>query len=1059
MKNLMLFLTALFMSCHVMAQQTTVTGIVTDATDGSPVIGANILVKGTSAGAISDIDGNFSVNIPSGYNVLVITCIGYKSQEIVLTPGQRVQNIALREDSELLEEVVVVGYGTSRKVDITGSVSSVSGEDLKKTIATNLDQMMQGKISGVQITQNSGAPGGAASIRIRGAGSINNSNEPLYIIDGVPFSGKGTDIIGFEWAGGTNGQSKVNPLSAIAPSDIVSIDVLKDASATAIYGSDGANGVIMVTTKRGKEGRTNINYDGYLSMQNVAKKVDMMNLREYAQYQLEVCEFLQRTPDAFYGDPSILGKGTDWQDEIFRTAMIQSHQLSIDGGNDRIQFAASGGWMEQEGIIIGSDFTRFNSRLNIDATIYKWLKAGSSLAFTHTEETITNNDGSDGVIMQALTMQPSIPVYNFDGTWAGPNDIYGASQYNPVWLAKMKNNGLERNQVTGSFFLSIDPIKALNIRSEYSFNYTNSHNMAFVPSYSFGIVSNDINQIRDRTDQSSYWLWKNYATFTKSIDKHKFSAMGGMEVSESNWLGSSITKQSLSSNDIHVITSDGEFKNNDGWKDKYTKASFFGRINYNFDERYLLTATMRADGSSKFGPNNKWGYFPSVALAWRINNEAFLKGNEYISNLKLRLGYGQVGNSQIDNYLYGAAMTRMNTPFGTGYRMRNIANPDLGWEAAEQYNLGLDLGLFNERISLALDFYQKDSRNLLLQVPVPSYLGGTEWNDVQTPMVNIGKTRNKGVDITLNTVNIESKNFTWNTNLTFSLNRNEVLALNDDTQKLYGKVDWWSEFQSATVTMVGQPIGVFYGYVAERLFTSKEDILNSAVQVNDPTVNVEAGERPRNLYNQNTGVYVGDIKFKDLNKDGVIDDADQQVIGDPNPDFTFGFTNTFRYKGFDLGITLTGAYGFDILNYARFRTEGMTSIWDNQANKVTERAQVGKDGNGEAYLINTSTMVPRPSTNDFNRNNRMSTRFIEDGSYLRIQNISIGYNLPASLVRKISLQSLRVYVNAQNLYTFTSYSGYDPEIGAYNQSSMLQNIDRGRYPTPRSITFGLNIGL
>jgi TonB-linked SusC/RagA family outer membrane protein len=535
--------------------------------------------------------------------------------------------------------------------------------------------------------------------------------------------------------------------------------------------------------------------------------------------------------------------------------------------------------------------------------------------------------------------------------------------------------------------------------------------------------------------------------------------MVGTEISASDWGGQQIVKQNLSTNEIHVITQDGEFVAgpSNGWKDRSTTVSAFGRLNYNYDERYLLTLTLRGDASSKFGMNHKWGYFPSTALAWRISNEDFLKDNNYLSNLKLRLGYGQVGNSNIGTYLYGSTMQSITTPFGIAYRMRNIANPDLRWEASEQYNAGLDVGVFHERISLSVDAYQKDTKDLLLQVSVPSYLGGSGYNDVQTPMVNIGQVRNRGIDITLNTVNIEQRNFNWSSNLIFSLNRNKVIALNDDQQILYGNVDWWAEFQTATMITVGQPLGIFYGYVVDRLFTDKEDILGHALQIEDPTA------PGVNLYNQNTGIYVGDIKYKDISgpggkPDGIIDDYDQTIIGDPNPDFTFGFTNTFKIKNFEIGLSLTGSYGADILNFARFRTEGMTSIWDNQANAVTKRAQVGADANDNKYLLNPETSMPRPSTNDFNRNNRMSTRFIEDGSFLRIQNLSLAYHIPAALIKKAGIQNLKVYANVQNLYTFTNYSGYDPEVGAYNQSALLQNIDRGRYPTPRSITLGLNIG-
>lgn len=1053
-KNLLLTV-LLLTSALLSAQPIGVRGTIISSSDSSPVVGAFVGVKGNnSIITATDIDGNFSLSQVPQDAILVISMMGFEEMEVSVN-GRSIINISLKESVEFLEQVVVVGYGSMKKSDLTGSVSSIKSDRLNESIITNADQFLQGRVAGVQITQNSGAPGGASSIRIRGASSINNTNEPLYIIDGIPFAGSGNEIGGFEWSGGTNGQRYVNPLSAIAPSDIVSIDILKDASATAIYGANGANGVILITTKRGKAGQTNISYDGFVTAQQVAKKLDMMNLREYAQYQLELGEFIQQTPNEAFRDPSILGKGTDWQDEIFRTALMHSHQLSFTGGSEKVQFALTGGYMTQDGIVIGSDFNRFNTRVNIDGNVYRWLKVGGSLAFSKTKETITNNDGTDGVIMQALTMQPNIPVYNFDGTWAGPNSVNGASQYNPVWLAMMKNNLYQRERIMANFYLSADLLKGLNFRSEFGFDSNNNNNTAFVPTYSFGVITNNINQVLQRYDNSYYWIWKNYATYDVKVDKHTFIAMAGAELSQSTWSGHQFIKQNMTTDDIKMMTNDGDFVSNRGWAGRGTMASFFARINYNYNEKYLLTATFRADGSSKFGPNNKWGYFPSVSLAWRINNENFFKNsfmNGFVSNLKLRVGYGQVGNSNIGNYLYGSAMQSINTPLGTGYHMKNIANPDLKWEASESYNIGLDMGFLDERISVTADIYQKDTKDLLLQVSVPSYLGGTQWNDIQTPMVNIGKTRNKGLDITINTLNISREKFSWNSHLVISMNRNKVLALNDPNQKLFGAVDWWSEFQTATITQVGSPIGVFYGYVAEGIFKSEEDVLKHAVQVADPN------NSKLNLFNQNTGVYIGDIKFKDLNKDGVIDEKDQKIIGDPNPDLTLGFSNNFTLGQWDLGLVLTGAYGFDILNFARTRTEGMTSIWDNQSTAVNNRALVGTDEIGNKYLINTGTDTPRPSTNDFNRNNRMSTRFIEDGSYLRIQNISVGYRLPSAFVKRMGIQSFKLYLNIQNLYTLTNYSGYDPEIGAYNQSALLQNIDRGRYPSPRSVTFGVNIG-
>lgn len=1060
MNKLTLLILSLFLSVQVMAQAQRVSGTVTSATDGQPLPGVGVIEKGTTNGVSTDLDGSFTITLRGGAPaVLVFQCLGYAPQEIAVQKGQSALDVKLADDTQIVEDVVVIGYGTVKRSDVTGSVASVSADKLKTTAITNADQMLQGRVSGVQVTQNSGAPGGAASIRVRGAASITSSNEPLYVIDGIPFSGDGTDIGGFDWAGGSNGQSKVNPLSTIAPSDIVSMDVLKDASATAIYGAAGANGVVIINTRRGEKGSVKLNYDGQFAVQTAAKKIEMMNLSQYAQYQKELSQLYPAVDvDEAFLDPSILGEGTDWQDAIFRTAYMHSHSLSLSGGSEKFQFAASAGYMNQDGTIDGSSFERYNARFNGDGTVNSWLKAGGSLAFTHTDEIITRQDGNDGVIMQALTMQPSVPVYDFEGNFAGPTSIYGSSAYNPLWQARMQNNSLVRNRVMGNFYLQVDPVKNLNIRSEFGYDLSDNKNKSFIPSYDFGNgVANSLNQMYQREEHSIFWIWKNFATYNVTFcKKHNLSVMAGFEAQKSAWEGISLRKTGFSTNDIPVMTEDGTFGSNSGWKDEATKASVFGRVNYNYDERYLLTATLRADGSSKFGSNHVWGYFPSAAFAWRISNEQFLRNSQTVSNLKLRLGYGKVGNDNIGTYKYGSTMLAMLSPFtGSAYRVLNISNPDLMWEASEQYNVGLDLGLWNNRLTITLDAYQKQSQKLLLQVSVPSYLGGSDQWDIQTPVVNIGQTRNRGFDLSINAVPVQKGDFAWNSTLVVSLNRNKVMALNDDSQVLYGGIGTYfsAAFNTASLIKVGQPMGVFYGYVTDGYFEDEQDVLSSAVQVED-------GSNPGlNLYNKTSGVWVGDVKFKDLNNDGRIDDNDQTIIGDPNPDFTFGFNNTFTYKNLELTVGLTGVCGGDILNVARYRTEAMNNQWDNQSVRVINRAQIGVDEAGNARLLNGSAATaPRPALNDINGNNRMSDRWIEDGSYLRIQNITLGYNLPQRWLKKCGIASIRVYATLQNVYTWTGYSGYDPEIGAFNQSALMQNYDVGRYPTPRMYTFGLNIG-
>lgn len=1059
-KVVRMLMAAIFaVTCMSMQAQTTVTGTVTDSS-GEPVIGASVVEKGKSNGAATDIDGNYTITVSGPNASLVFSYVGCESQTVALK-GRTKVDVTLADSREALDEVVVVGYGTQRKSDITGSVARISEDQMKQSIVTNADQMLQGRVAGVQVTQNSGAPGGATSIRIRGASSLNSSNEPLYIIDGVPMNTSGSDIGGFDWAGGTNGQTKVNPMAAIAPTDIVSIDVLKDASACAIYGAAGANGVVLVTTRRGSAGHNTVTYDGYVAWQTTAKRLDMMNLREYATYQQSLLAdgvLNDKTIDPTYLDTSLLGKGTDWQDEIFRTAFMQNHQVGLNGGNDKVTYAVSAGWMDQEGIIIGSDFTRFNTRFNVDTNVTKWLKLGGSLAYTRTDEKITLNDGSDGVIMQAMTMMPSVPVRDFDGNWAGPNTVNGSSTWNPVALALEKNNTLLRQRVTGNFYLNVDFLKYFTFRAEYAYDASQNQNKAYVPRYSFGLVSNDINQMMHREDHSFYWMQKDYITYHQTIaQKHDVTVMVGFEASKSNWNGTSLVKKNFTTDDIFVLGEDGDFVSNSGWKDAASTASVFARANYAFDNRYLATFTIRRDGSSKFGQSNKWGSFPSVALAWRINQESFLREASWLNNLKLRLGYGQVGNSNIDTYRYGAAMSTMLTPHGTAYYPNNLANPNLKWESSEQFNAGLDVAVINNRIDLTVDVYKKQTKDLLMQVFTPGHFATNEWGTILTPYSNIGKTQNVGIDVQINARPIVTRDFHWISSLTLSHNKNKVVALNDDSQVLYGNVDWYAPFQTVSMFKVGQPMGVFYGYETEGFFQNEADIVGHATQT--------GGNKPyANVINRESGAWIGDLKFRDQNGDGVIDDKDQLVIGDPNPDVTFGFTNTFTWKEWELNIGLTGQIGGDILNWARYKTEGLSSIWDNQATSVLDRVQVSKiDPNGPDVASNYHVTgggangIPRFSNLDGNGNNRMSDRWIEDGSYLRIQNISLSYTLPQRWAKKAFLQNAKIYFNVQNVHTFTKYSGYDPEIGAYNQSALLQNIDRGRYPTPRTYTLGLNL--
>jgi TonB-dependent starch-binding outer membrane protein SusC len=1043
--SVMLFL----LGSSALLAQNVVTGKVSDKA-GQALPGVNVIKKGTTSGTSTNANGNFSIEASSN-DILIISFIGYQSQEIVV--GNRASvNVTLEEDIAELQEVVVIGYGTQKKSDLTGSVASINGDKMRGTITANVNQALQGRIAGVSVSNNSGQPGSAVSIRIRGTASVNGGNEPLYVIDGVQVGGKAGQIAGFDFAGGANGQDYiVNPLANINPNDIESIEVLKDASASAIYGSRAANGVILITTKRGKAGESKIDYSGFYGLQQVPKKIDMMNLPEYAAYQYSIArEIPSIDPDDRFADPSILGPGTDWQDAIYQVAPTQSHQLSTSGGSDKTQYFMSGGYYSQDGIVRNSGFERFTSRINLDTKVTNWARVGTSLNFAVTDEVIGRSDGGDGIIANALQMPPSTPVYDFDGNFAGPDAGSAQITSNPVATAFLINNKVKKQALTANFYAEADIIKGLTFRTEYAVSDGHSLNKVFKPTYEWGAITNDANQLRHRQEDTFSWIWKNYFTYNFDIERHHFTAMIGQEAQKSSWEGSDFVKSNLTSNDI-ITPNQGEPTSINGWQGESTLASYYGRLIYNFADRYYITAMIRRDGSSKFGPNNKWGNFPAVSVAWRIANESFMPASDFLSDLKLRLGYGKVGNQEIDNYAYGASLESIaNTAFGTTYIPNRIPNPNLKWESTATYNIGMDLSLLGGRVDLTVDAYHKFSDGLLLELNPPGYILGSM---IDPPYSNYGKIENKGLEFTLGTRNVQTEKFSWRTDLNLSINRNEITEIDKPrTENLY----WYAGFQTVTRSTMNNPIGQFYGYQTEGIFVDKADIEGHAVQV---------GSGETNLIHQRDGVWLGDLKFKDQNGDNRIDEKDQVVIGNPNPKFNFGFSNTFTYGGFTLDINIIGAYGFDIFNYQRSRNQGMNATQDNQLSAVANRAQfemidpAGPVDNIDNYvLLNPDATIPRFSQLNLNANTRMSDLWIEDGSYVRIQNISLSYMLPKPLISKIKMSRARVYVNVQNAYTFTDYSGYDPEIGAFNQNALRQNIDMGRIPTPRVYTAGLEFG-
>ena len=858
------------------SQNITVKGVVKDAT-GESVIGASVVQKGTSNGIITDIDGNFTLNVPSN-STIVISFVGYKTQEIPVA-GKTQINVTMKEDTEMLDEVVVVGYGQMKRSDLTGSVVSVNDQAIKKSVPTSIDQVLQGRAAGVQIQANSGTPGASTSIRIRGINSLNATNQPIFVIDGVVVDSATDD-------------ENSNPLSSINPSDIVSMDVLKDASATAIYGSRASNGVIMITTKRGQAGEATVTYDGYAGWQEMPKQLDMLNLRQYAQHHNDRSALGLVEQSSSFVRPDLLGEGTNWQDELFSKAFMTSHNISVSGGNNKTTYAFSGGFLDQDGIALGSSFRRLSLRANIDTEIKSWLRGGVNFSFAESKQNVGTDNNT---IMSALIQQPTVAVTSPDGSFDGPDDVWMPE--NPVGLASIRTNNNRKTNFRFNTYLEANLLKGLTFKTELSADWNFNNYYYYQPDYQFGIKTSDTRTSRWTKTNTKYWSWRNILTYNNTFaEKHNINVMVGQEMSHSNWetqVGTatgflSNTTPDLSAGDVTTSTTTGSRVVN-------SIASFFGRAFYSFDERYLLTATIRRDGSSKFAKGNKWGWFPAVALAWRASQESFLRNNAIINNLKLRAGWGATGNQNVSDYAYMALLSYKTTPWGTGVLTGNTANPDLTWETTHSYNVGIDLGLFQNRIEVIADVYYKKTKNLLLQLPLPAYLGSSGQGAASNPWGNVGSLENKGIELTVNTTNITNKDFQWTSNLVFSLNRNKVLELDTDNSSIEKSYQPSSASYIVTKTTVGQPIGQFWGYKVIGRFDEPTDFYYKDADGNVKQVAIPEG----NTIAKNS-TWIGDYIYEDRNGDGVINNEDCTYIGNPEPKFTYGIGNTFSYKGFDL---------------------------------------------------------------------------------------------------------------------------------------------------------------
>ena len=1057
-------LVLMFLSISMMAQKVPVSGTVSDQT--GPVIGASVIEKGTTNGTMTDNDGHFTLTVSKGA-VIEISSICYKTQEITVG-AQTNFTVTLSEDNEFLDEVVVVGYGSMKKSDLAGASVSMKESDLKGSIISSLDQSLQGRAAGVTAVTTSGAPGSSSSIRVRGQATINANAEPLYVIDGVIVQGGGNTgaDFGLGDALGNGKVSTISPLSTINPADIVSMEILKDASATAIYGAQGANGVVLITTKHGKSGEAKFSYDGMVAMSRQAVRLNMMNLREYAQYYNEMIEegdIYETNP--YYATPSLLGKGTNWQDEIFRTAWQHQHQLSAQGGSDKVQYYVSGSYMDQQGTIIGSNFNRFSVRTNLDAQLKKWLKLGVNATYAITNDNLKLADSNQGLIYYSLTTIPDIPVYDVNGNYSS-TIREGYTSPNPVALAMMDEILLKRKKLSGNIYAELTPIKHITWRTELGFDMGESDANRYKPMVDLGGWVRSQNSISYQKNSNYFWQLKNYLTYANQWGKHSVTAMVGQECWESRWNYLSGSNTDLPSDEVHnVALATGTPSISSGFGSS-SMASFFTRETYNYGDRYLGTYTYRYDGSSNFGPKNRWAGFHSVALAWRFSNEKFFEPvKKVIDNGKLRLGWGQTGNSSIGSYAWGAAITRIPSALGMGFRPSNIPNTSIRWESQEQYNVGLDLGFFNGRLNLTVDAYYKKSDDMLMSMQLPSYMGtqGNGSSKLQAPKGNYGSIENKGLEITLDAHPVQLKNFSWDSNFQISFNKNKLLSLSDTENATLVGYGQWGDV--VCVSEIGKPLYNFYGYKVEGVYKDLDDIQNSAKPAKYPSDGV---------FSRGNTVWVGDIKYKDVDENGIIDERDRTDLGSPLPKFTFGWTNTFRYRNLDLSIFLNGSYGNKVMNYNSLTLTHMNSTWTNQLQSVvSKRARlepidptiVYADGSkwfdhiDNVRVKNPGTKIPHTSINDPNDNDRISDRYVEDGSFLRIKNITLGYTFPKALLNKAKIENLRVYVNIQNLYTFTKYTGYDPEVGASTQDSsgLTYGLDNGRYPSPAMYSFGLNI--
>lgn len=1016
------------LSFNAMAQNRTISGRVTSAADGSALPGVSVVVKGTTIGASTDVEGRYSISV-TGSPTLVFTFIGFTPRELAVGTNTTV-DVRLAPDTESIEEVVVVGYGTQERRELTGATAQVTAAAIEDLPVVGVDQALQGRAAGVQISQNSGTPGGGVTVRVRGSSSISASNQPLYVVDGVPLTTGDYSQVSY-------GGQGVNALSDLNPADIESIDILKDASAAAIYGSRAANGVILITTKRGKANKTSINLNAYYGVQNMWKKPGFLNAAEYQEIMLDAYkndEYL--APDAtfedwldfYYGGVDFDLADTDWINEVRReNAPVSSYELSVSGGDLKTRYYLSGNYFNQQGIINGSDYQRYSGRLNLDHNFNEKLSFSAGIQLSRADNNrIVSDNTVVGPFANSLAASPIWPVYYEDGSYTQPNYYYT----NPV-AEGIENDGLSTNlRALGNITAMYKILPKLNLNLRAGADVLNLAERTYTATNYPGSAaqSSEGSATRTSTTVTKRLL---EATMDYRFDfgtNSNLNVLVGGSTEKNSRDVTSVTGEGFAGERFRFATSASRINNGTNLLVPASLVSVFGRANLNLFDRYLVGLNFRTDGSSRFGENHKYGFFPSVSAGWHLLEEPFMPELGVLSQLKLRGSYGITGNQEIGDFSYLNFVTASPYADSPGLAFTQLGNEELKWEETKQLNIGVDLGLFNNRVNLAADYYIKNTDDLLYARPIATQNGFSAY------FSNIGKVQNKGFELALNTVNFtsETRGFTWTTDFNISFNRNEVKELYQGQDIFYGFGG------NSLVLREGEPIGTFYGFKTDGIFSRTEDVPAS-----------------RAVDNNRDGfpdTQAGDVNFRDINNDGRITDADLTIIGNAQPDYVGGLTNNFSFRGIDLTAFFQFSVGNEIANPAMQYQQhlGANFLDDNMLAMVKGRWQQEGD----------VTDIPVATVDDENNNNRSNQdRFVYDGSYLRLKNLTLGYTLPSTLLTPIKLRSVRLYVQAQNLVTWTDYPGFDPEVNFAGTSNTTLGVDFYTFPQARTFTFGVNIGL